>query len=65
MACIHDLREVLLSGTSNPDLISTSLRKLGDDLLKIEVSVPFAVDELAHLIGKHDKTVIFSLVLEE
>ena len=65
MACIHDLREVLLSGTSNPDLISTSLGKLCDDLLKIEVSVPFAVDELAHLIGKHDKTVVFSLVLEE
>ena len=64
MAIVHNFREVLLGSTSHPYLVVASLRELGDNLLEVEIAVTFLVDELAHLIGKENQTVVIALVLQ-
>ena len=54
----------MLGGTSHPYLVVASLREFGDNLLEVEIAVTFLVDELAHLIGKEDKTIVIALVLQ-
>ena len=54
----------MLGGTSHPYLVVASLREFGDNLLEVEIAVTFLVDELAHLIGKENKTVVIALVLQ-
>ena len=64
MAIVHNFREVLLGSTSHPYLVVASLRELGDNFLEVEITVTLLVDELAHLIGKENKTVVIALVLQ-
>ena len=54
----------MLSRTSHPDLIFTSLREFGDDFLQVQIAVTLLVDKLAHLIGQHNQTVVIALVLQ-
>ena len=64
MTVVHNLRKVLLSSTSHPYLVVASFREFGDNLLEVEITVTFLVDELTHLIGKENQTVVIALVLQ-
>ena len=64
MAIVHNLRKVLLGGTSHPYLVVASLREFGDNLLEVEITVTFLVDELTHLIGKENQTVVIALIFQ-
>ena len=64
VAIVHNLGKVLLGSTSHPYLVVASLREFGDNLLEVEIAVTFLVDELAHLIGKENQTVVITLVLQ-
>ena len=64
VAIVHNLRKVLLGGTSHPYLVVASLREFGDNLLEVEITVTLLVDELAHLIGKEDKTIVIALIFQ-
>ena len=54
----------MLGSTSHPYLVVASLREFGDNLLEVEIAVTLLVDELTHLIGKENKTVVIALVLQ-
>ena len=64
MAIVHNFREVLLGSTSHPYLVVASLREFGDNLLEVEITVTLLVDELAHLIGKENKTIVIALIFQ-
>ena len=64
MTVVHYLRKVLLGSTSHPYLVVASLREFGDNLLEVEIAVTLLVDELAHLIGKENKTIVIALILQ-
>ena len=64
MAIVHNLRKILLCSTSHPYLVVASLRELGDNLLEVKIAVTLLVDELAHLIGKENKTIVIALILQ-
>ena len=54
----------MLGSTSHPYLVVASLREFGDNLLEVEIAVTFLVDELTHLIGKENQTVVIALILQ-
>ena len=54
----------MLGSTSHPYLVVASFREFGNNLLEVEITVTLLVDELAHLIGKENKTIVIALVLQ-
>ena len=54
----------MLSSTSHPYLVVASFREFGNNLLEVEITVTLLVDELAHLIGKENKTIVIALIFQ-
>ena len=61
VATVKHLRQVLLCGAADPDLLGTVLGQRGDDLLQLEEQLLAGADELADLVDEEQQAVVVSL----
>ena len=61
MAAVEHLRQVLLGGAADPDLLGAVLGQRGDDLLQLEEQLLAGADELADLVDEEQQAVVVAL----